>query len=182
MNSWNRGDRSGLVSIGEHSLFLIAAGCERGLAGNDRLQPAVIIEAGLGSSHNEWATVIRIIAKRARVYTYDRAGYGFSQPSATQEYSAEARVYELSRLLEVTEIQPPYVLVGHSYGSILVKEFLRRYRHKKEIAGVVMVDCPWTRNPLPHDWPTLLGNSTYNSIVGLDATFAVSIEEYEAIK
>lgn len=171
-----------MVSIGEHSLFLVAAGCERGLTRNDRAQPAVIIEAGLGSSHNEWAAVIRILAKRARVYAYDRAGYGLSQPSATQEYSAEARVNDLSKLLEVTEIQPPYVFVGHSYGGILAKEFLRRFRHEKDIVGLVMVDCPWARNPLPHDWATLLGESTYNSIVGLDANHAVSVDEYEAIK
>lgn len=177
--SWNSGVHSGPVCLGAHSLFLTAAGPERQVL-NGCLQPVVIIEAGLGSSHVEWVTVARMIAERARVYSYDRAGYGLSQPSPTQEYTAQNRIQELSKLLEIAGIEPPYVLVGHSYGGVLVREFVRQ--HREQVAGMVIVDSPRSRTPLPYDWFTLVGNSTYHAIVGLDDNYAMSVEEYETIK
>jgi Predicted hydrolases or acyltransferases (alpha/beta hydrolase superfamily) len=120
--------------------FLTATGPKREALSNGRLQPAIIIEAGLDSSNSEWVAVIQMIASRARAYAYDRAGYGLSQRSPTLEYSAQTRIHELSRLLQVTGIGPPYILVGHSYGGILVKEFLLQHHEKvAEICGLSLV-------------------------------------------
>lgn len=41
-------------------------------------------------------------------------------------------------MLEELRIPPPYVLVGHSYGGLLVRVFAHRY--PAEIAGLVLVD------------------------------------------
>ncbi|PYI10954.1 alpha/beta-hydrolase [Aspergillus sclerotiicarbonarius CBS 121057] len=176
---WQSGNHAGLVSLGSHSLYLAAAGPQRPIT-NGRLQPAVIIEAGLCSGIAEWVAVSRLIAQRARVYSYDRAGYGRSEPSPTPEYTAENREGELAQLLEVAGIEPPYVLVGHSYGGVLVREFLRQ--HPDKVAGMVVVDSARTRTPMPPDWFTLLGDCSYYAIVGLDENHDVSEEEYKAIK
>jgi pimeloyl-ACP methyl ester carboxylesterase len=176
---WISGTHAGHVSIGDHRLYLSAAGPER-RAVNAALQPAVIIEAGLGSGHSEWVAVQRLIAERARVYSYDRAGYGLSERSPL-EPTAENRIRELSRLLETAGIDPPYVLVGHSYGGVLVREFLRVHG-KDKVVGMVIVDSARTRTPIPEDAPSLIGESSYHSIVGLDDNYAVSPEEYDTIK
>ncbi|GKZ27736.1 hypothetical protein AbraCBS73388_005467, partial [Aspergillus brasiliensis] len=49
---------------------------------------------------------------RARVYSYDRAGYRRSEPSPNPQYTAINRNRELATLLEVAEIEPP--LLGDS--------------------------------------------------------------------
>ena len=42
-------------------------------------------------------------------------------------------------LLHRAELAPPYVLVGHSFGGLLVRLFAQR--HRAEVAGVVLVDA-----------------------------------------
>ncbi|PYH92572.1 alpha/beta-hydrolase [Aspergillus ellipticus CBS 707.79] len=154
LSTWDTGTRKGLFSIGTHSLYLTGAGPYRETI-NGRRQPAVIIEAGLSSGHLEWVAVSRLISERARVYTYDRAGYGRSEPSPSKELTAQNRVEDLHQLLYMAGIEPPYVLVGHSYGGVLVREFLRQ--HREEVAGMVI------------------------AIVGLEENHVMSPEEYAEI-
>jgi pimeloyl-ACP methyl ester carboxylesterase len=47
-------------------------------------------------------------------------------------------VYELHTGLAKAEIKPPFVLVGHSLGGLLVRKYAREY--PKEVAGLVLVD------------------------------------------
>ncbi|KAJ5261413.1 hypothetical protein N7478_012008 [Penicillium angulare] len=177
--SWTIGTRHGTLSIGAHRLYLSASGPTR-QSTNGILQPAVIIEAGLCSGEREWIAVERLIAEKARVYAYDRAGYGRSDPSP-DPLTAENRIMELTHLLENANVEPPYVLVGHSYGGVLVREFLRQHG-KEKVAGMVIVDSSRVRTPLPSDWPSLVGDSEYPAIVGLDKNHVLSTEEYEAVK
>ncbi|RAL02589.1 alpha/beta fold hydrolase [Aspergillus ibericus CBS 121593] len=160
-------------------MFLSGSGPER-QAINGSLQPAVIIEAGLGSCHSEWVVVQRLIAERARVYSYDRAGYGQSENSPLAP-TAHNRVSELSQLLEVAGIRPPYVLVGHSYGGVLIREFLRVHT-KEKVVGMVIVDSWRVPNPLPRGWFTLMGDSSFNAIVGLNANHRYSPAEYATVE
>ena len=48
-------------------------------------------------------------------------------------------VRDLERLLRRARIPPPYVLVGHSYGGLLVRLFA--HAHPDETGGVVLVDA-----------------------------------------
>ena len=179
LNSWAVGPRSGMVPIGEYSLYLSASGPTRQNV-NGSLQPAVIIEAGLCSGQSEWVAVQRLIAQKARVYAYDRAGYGRSDPSP-HPLTAENRMSDLKSLLDAAEIPPPYVLIGHSYGGVLVREFLRQHGSQL-VAGMVIVDSSKARTPLPEGWFTLIGDSSYHAIVGLDENQVLSLEEYQATK
>ncbi|GCB19786.1 uncharacterized protein YqjL [Aspergillus awamori] len=176
---WLSGTHSGHVSVDGIHIFLSASGPARQTI-NNTLQPAVIIEAGLGSSHSEWVVVQRLIAERARVYTYDRAGYGLSGMSL-REPTAQNRVYELSRTLEVAGIEPPYVLVGQSYGGVLIREFLRVHT-KSKVAGMVIVDSWREPNPLPSGWFSLMGGVELDVVLGLDLDHAFSAEEYQRVK
>lgn len=179
LNSWTVGSRNGMVRVGEYSLNLSASGPTRQKL-NGSLQPAVIIEAGLCSGQSEWVAVQGLIAQKARVYAYDRAGYGRSDPSPHQ-LTAENRMSDLKALLDAADIPPPYVLVGHSYGGVLVREFLRQHGSQL-VAGMIIVDSPKARTPLPEGWFTLVGNDSYHAIVGLDENQVLSLEEYQAAK
>ncbi len=100
-------------------------------------QPTVILEAGLGDGKDSWVTIFSRIAEQTEVFAYDRAGYGGSKSS--NEYRDGATIVrELRSTLKAANLQPPYVLVGHSIGGTYIELYARTY--PGEVAGVVFVD------------------------------------------
>ena len=99
--------------------------------------PTVIMEAGLGNPSLTWSLVQPEIAKDTRVCVYDRAGLGWSDSSPRQR-SAEVMVEELHTLLRNANIHAPYVLVGHSFGGLLLRLYTHTY--PDEVVGLVLVD------------------------------------------
>lgn len=177
--SWTHGTHSGLVPIGTHSLFLSGAGPTR----VSPTQPIVVIEAGIGSSSSEWVVVQRLIARFARVYTYDRAGYGRSKIADGSDviFTAAGRCADLTKLLAVAGLDPPWVLVGHSYGGTLVREFLLEHG-KEKVVGMVIVDSAPQRTPIPDTWPALLGADTYWEVVGVEANHCFTEAEWRQVQ
>jgi pimeloyl-ACP methyl ester carboxylesterase len=102
--------------------------------------PTVVIEQGNSSPSIVWAPVQAAIAKFARVCTYDRAGFLWSDPAPSGDRDLDARVTDLHALLTRGQVPGPYVLVGHSLGGLLVRRFARRYPDL--VAGMVLVDSP----------------------------------------
>jgi pimeloyl-ACP methyl ester carboxylesterase len=111
--------------------------------------PAVVFEAGIAASSVSWSTVQPEVATFSRTCSYDRAGLAWSD-AGERVRSAAGFVAELRRLLERAGIPPPYVLVGHSFGGIIIRAFARA--HPSEIAGLVFVD---TLHPREWSDPTL---------------------------
>jgi thioesterase domain-containing protein len=105
--------------------------------------PTVILEAGYTASGiSTYAPVILpALARRARVCTYDRAGDGLSdaRPASVRPLTGATQARELHTLLQVIGVGPPYVLVGHSYGGMLIREFAALYRG--QVAGMVLLDA-----------------------------------------
>lgn len=99
--------------------------------------PTVILEAGAASPALVWYLVQEEIAKSTRVCSYDRAGFGWSEPAPTP-LSSEQVATALHQLLKTAEVPDPYVLVGHSDGGIYVRSFA--YKYPSEVAGMVLVD------------------------------------------
>ena len=54
-------------------------------------------------------------------------------------HDAGDEIRDLERLLDRGRIEPPYVLVGHSYGGLLARLFA--HAHPDETGGVVLVDA-----------------------------------------
>lgn len=98
----------------------------------------VILEAGLGDTMDVWKDVqTRIAAGCTRTLAYNRAGYVGSDP-AVGPRDSETIVAELRAELKRRNIDPPYVLVGHSLGGLYMQYFARNY--PKEVAGLLLVD------------------------------------------
>jgi len=100
--------------------------------------PAVILDSGLGSSSSSWRLVQPAVARDTQVCSYDRAGSGWSDDGPLPRTSGRI-VTELHRLLRRARVEPPYVLVGHSFGGLNVRLFASEYRG--EVAGMVLVDA-----------------------------------------
>jgi pimeloyl-ACP methyl ester carboxylesterase len=97
----------------------------------------VILEAGGGSTGLDWALVQPEVAQHTRVCSYDRAGLGWSDPSPRPR-TATAMADELHTLLGRAGIEGPYVLVGHSIGGMIVRQYA--VAHPEKVAGIVLVD------------------------------------------
>jgi pimeloyl-ACP methyl ester carboxylesterase len=95
------------------------------------------LDAGGADFSTAWALVQPEIAKFARVCSYDRAGYGFSDPS-NRPATASNIVEDLHDALKAAGIEPPLVLVGHSAGGLYATLYADRYL--SEVAGLVLVD------------------------------------------
>ena len=106
--------------------------------------PAVVLEAGIAASSLTWSRLQPLLARSTRVCSYDRAGLAWSDATSSPR-SIDALVDELRRMLERAGIPPPYVLVGHSFGGLVIRGFARA--HPADVAGLVFVD------PLhPEEW------------------------------
>jgi pimeloyl-ACP methyl ester carboxylesterase len=108
--------------------------------------PSVVLESGIAGTSLSWTLVRDELAARARVLSYDRAGLGWSDPPREPRTLANA-VDELHLLLEAVALPRPYVLVGHSYGGLIVRQFASAY--PKEVAGLVLVDPVESKEWLP---------------------------------
>jgi pimeloyl-ACP methyl ester carboxylesterase len=78
------------------------------------------------------------LGRSVRTCAYDRAGIGNSgaRPGV---HDARDDIDDLQRLLDSARLDPPYVLVGHSYGGLLARLFA--HAHPDETAGLVLVDA-----------------------------------------
>jgi pimeloyl-ACP methyl ester carboxylesterase len=106
--------------------------------------PAVIFESGISATCLNWSQVSAEVAGFARASSYDRAWLGWSDPAESPR-TTSAIVDELHTLLEAARFTPPFILVGHSFGGMLVRAYAAKY--PGHAAGLVLVD------PLsPHEW------------------------------
>ncbi len=99
--------------------------------------PTVILEAGLSCTHLDWSRVVPAVAKTTQVIAYDRGGYGWSDPCPGPRTGLRM-VEELHILLQKAGVQSPYILVGHSYGGLLVRLLASQY--PQEVAAIILVD------------------------------------------
>src|SRR5688572_896674 len=119
-----------LIDVGGHRLHVICRGSG---------SPVVLLESGIAASSLSWAVVQPEIAKFTRVCAYDRAGLAWSDVASCPR-SFEQIVDELSTVLARAAPGERYVLVGHSFGSFVVRAYAAR--NPGAVLGLVLVDPP----------------------------------------
>jgi pimeloyl-ACP methyl ester carboxylesterase len=100
--------------------------------------PTVIFETGLAAESSEWSPIQTSIGSTTLTLRYDRVGRGKSDP-AQGIRTAEDMVGDLHSLLRVAGVPGPYILVGHSFGGLLMRLFAHWYRD--EVCALVLVDA-----------------------------------------
>lgn len=114
------------VDVGGYHLHYMVAGTG---------QPTIVLDHSLGGV--EGYLLLEDLAKVGQVCIYDRAGFGWSDRSPYQRTSQQM-VTELDTLLTKANIEPPYILIGNSFGSYNVRLYAHRYPEK--VAGLVLTD------------------------------------------
>jgi pimeloyl-ACP methyl ester carboxylesterase len=77
------------------------------------------------------------VARFARACSYDRAGLAWSEASTTPRLMPTL-VDELHQVIRHANLPAPLVLVGHSFGGLVIRAFARAY--PSEVGGLVFVD------------------------------------------
>jgi pimeloyl-ACP methyl ester carboxylesterase len=134
------GDFAGTVEIGGgRKVYLECRGTG---------SPTVLIVAGARAAADEWtehSPVFADVAKFTRVCAYDRPGTPLAsdRPSRTDPVpmpiTASDSVADLHALVGAAKIDTPFVIVGHSYGGMVVRLYAMTY--PQDVDGMVLVDA-----------------------------------------
>jgi len=143
-----------LVDVGGHRLHAICRG---------HGSPLVLLEAGIAASSLSWSVVQPEIARFTRVCAYDRAGLAWSE-AASKPRTFDRIVDELARVLAHVAPGERCVLVGHSFGSFVVRAYAAR--NPGSVVGLVMVDPPTEWLTMTPDRARLLRGARQLSRVG----------------
>ena len=116
--------------------------------------PTVVFEAGGGNWSLDWQLVQPEVAKFTCACSYDRAGFGWSDPGVKPRTSLQM-VKELHTLLLQTHVPKPYVMVGASLGGHPVRLYAKYY--PDEVAGIILVDARHEdlNSKMPPSWQKL---------------------------
>jgi len=109
--------------------------------------PAVLFEAGIAATNLNWHHIQEKVSSFTATASYDRSGLGWSSPCRSLRTPGNISV-ELHTMLESAGIKPPYILVGHSFGGLVMRRYAAMY--PEDVAGMVLVD------PMRcEEWPPL---------------------------
>ncbi|WP_051286996.1 alpha/beta hydrolase [Paenibacillus taiwanensis] len=119
-----------LLSINGHQMHMYSIG---------EGAPAIVLGAGLGtpSPYVDFYPLYTELAKHTRVIVYEKAGYGWSEPT-DRTPDIDTVTDELHEMLKQAGVSPPYIMVGHSLASLEAIHYAQKY--KSETAGVVLLD------------------------------------------
>jgi pimeloyl-ACP methyl ester carboxylesterase len=149
-----------------------------GMESNQKGKPVIVFENGRGTDFEYWLPIIKDVSKENVVFAYNRPRIGSSEDD--NQLPTIDHITDLLRQTLLSKgLNPPYILVGHSWGAAYIRTFASFY--PEEIAGLIFVD--------PHDFVKkgAGGRSPYREIgltkLQIDSIFAEydkSADEYIA--
>jgi pimeloyl-ACP methyl ester carboxylesterase len=124
----------GLFDVGGHRLFMRCDG-----SGSPTIVylHGYIWDGDFGGSASAMSLPLRIAGKY-RFCAYDRVNLGRSD-AVPGPLSGESAVRDLHVLLEVAGIEPPYVLLGASFGGLLAYQYALMY--PDQVSGMLLLDA-----------------------------------------
>ena len=119
-----------LVDVNNHKMHIYGEG-------NGALTVVFTVGSGTPCAYTDYYYIQKELSKSVRTVTYDRAGYGLSEPTSAPR-TVDQQVDDLHKLLNKSGEKPPYVLVGHSLSSLEVIRYAQLF--PEEVSGIVLID------------------------------------------
>lgn len=114
--------------------------------GESTESPVIVFDSGNGWRTKNWNSIKAEVSAFSKILVYNRAGLGKSTIDDRPRHSLQ-NVKNLRLLLQKTNVKPPYILVGHSFGGLNVRLYASLY--PEEVAGVLLLDaCHEDQNKL----------------------------------
>lgn len=98
----------------------------------------VVLVNGSGGPIEGWYKIFEPVASFAKVFAYNRPGIGGSYPPQSPQRGSHM-VESLRTVLRAARFSPPYILVGHSLGGLIVNLFARLY--PAEVSAAILVEA-----------------------------------------
>jgi pimeloyl-ACP methyl ester carboxylesterase len=134
--------------IGQEAMVDIGNGIELWLNSMGQGSPTILLDApGPRCDSETWRTIQPRLAQLTRTCRYDRAGTGKSTGTELNTLAIPPRTQDLENLLEAARMEPPYIMVGYSFGGAIVLRYARQ--HPDRVAGLVLIESA-TETLLPH--------------------------------
>lgn len=99
--------------------------------------PTVLFEAGIAATNLNWCHVQETVSQFTHTASYDRCGLGWSTQASSARTPGNIAI-ELREMLQRAGIKPPYILVGHSFGGLVMRRYALLY--PEEVSGIILVD------------------------------------------
>lgn len=119
-----------LIDVNNHKMHIYGEG---------NGTPTVVLTVGSGTpcAYTDYYYIQKGLSKSVRTVTYDRPGYGWSEPTSIPR-NIDDQVNDLHILLYRSGEKPPYILVGHSLSSLEVIRYAQLF--PEEVSGIVLID------------------------------------------
>jgi len=144
-----------------------------GIGNNQKDKPVVVFENGMASGFSSWDSVANEISKTHVVFRHNRPRIGDSENDSLPPETLHI-VNSLRKMLLAKELNPPYLLVSHSFGGAYIRSFASLY--PDEIAGLIFVDpIDFTKKIGYGDLPYLEIGLTQHQI---DSLFGETYEKF----
>ena len=103
--------------------------------------PTIVLEIG-GTNIEEWtgSALVQQLVGPTRVCTYDRPGTGQSEDPPNERRDADNAIAVLQQVLSAGQVGGPFVLLGRSFGGMIVTHYAAEL--PEDVLGVVVVDTP----------------------------------------
>lgn len=99
--------------------------------------PTIVMVSGYGGSLNSFDSVFNKLSKLTTVVRYSRAGLGKSSYENVGK-DFDTMVLELESLIQSLSIDERIVLIGHSYGGLIIRSYAKR--HPEKVCGLLFDD------------------------------------------
>lgn len=99
--------------------------------------PTIVMVSGYGGPLNSFDSVFNKLSKLTTVVRYSRAGLGKSSYENVNK-DFDSMVSELESLIRNFSIDDQIVLIGHSYGGLIIRSYAKR--HPEKVCGLLFDD------------------------------------------